>query len=329
MIIPKKLEKGDEIRILAPSCSAKTVDQKFIDLAQNKLLEMGFKVTFSENFYAHDHLNTSDPVLRAQDLMKAFCDPNVKAIIPIRGGFPAVDILDLLDFEIIKKNPKIFCGYSDITVLAAAINSKTGLVTYSGPNFGSFAMQKGLEYTVDYFLKILTQNQNFQIQPSEFWSEDLWKKDQENRKFIKNIGPKIFKEGSAVGEIVGGNMCTLQLLQGTDMYPDLENKIIFFEEDGEFEHMFNWLLDRNLASFLLQKNAHKIKGFVFGRLQTSAKCYEDDLKYIFEKKFKNLDIPVVYNMDFGHSFPIFTFPIGGKCKLVAKANSVQLEMLEF
>jgi len=325
-MIPEKLKKGDEIRIIAPSCSAKTVDQKFITLAKEKLESLGFKISFSKNFYEHDLLNTSDPIKRAEDLNQAFADKDVKAIIAVRGGFPANELLELLDYDLIEKNPKIFCGYSDITALSNAIYAKTGLVTYSGPNFGSFAMEKGFEYTLDYFIKMLMDDECFDVLPSEFWSEDRWKKDQENRIFIKNICPKIFKEGKAEGEIVGGNMCTLQLLQGTEYYPDLKDKILFLEEDGCFEDVFKWVLDRNFSSLLQQPNAKSIKAIVFGRMRTQSKTTFEELEYIFAKKFKDLNIPIIYNLDFGHTNPMFTFPIGGRCMIDADDGQLYLKI---
>ncbi|MBI96032.1 LD-carboxypeptidase [bacterium] len=326
-MIPEKLKKGDEIRIIAPSCSAKTVDQKFITLAKEKLESLGFKISFSKNFYEHDLLNTSDPIKRAEDLNQAFSDKDVKAIIAVRGGFPSNELLELLDYDLIKKNPKIFCGYSDITALSNAIYAKTGLVTYSGPNFGSFAMIDGFEYTLNYFIKMLVDDKSFEVFPSKFWSEDRWKKDQENRNFIKNSGPKIFREGKAEGEIVGGNMCTLQLLQGTAYYPNLKDKILFLEEDGCFEDVFKWVLDRNFSSLLQQPNAKSIKAIVFGRMQSQSKTTFEELEYIFAKKFKDLNIPIIYNLDFGHTNPMFTFPIGGRCKIDAKAGDFKLEIL--
>ena len=325
-MIPSKLKKGDEIRVIAPSCSAKTIDTKFLDLAVAKFESLGFKVTFSKNFFEHYLLNTSDPVKRADDLNQAFKDKNVKAIIAVRGGFPANELIDLLDYDLIKRNPKIFCGYSDITALSNAIYAKTGLVTYSGPNFGSFAMKKGFDYTLEYFLKLLTREDSFEVVPSEFWSEDRWKKDQNNRNFIKNIGPKIFKEGSAEGEIIGGNMCTLQLLQGTRYYPDLTDKILFLEEDGCFEDVFKWVLDRNFTSLMQQPDAKSIKAIVFGRMQTNSKTTFEELEYIFAKKFKDLNIPIVYNLDFGHTNPIFTFPIGGRCRIDASSDNFKLKI---
>ena len=325
-MIPSKLKKGDEIRIIAPSCSAKTVDPKFITLAKEKLESLGFMISFSKNFYEHDVLNTSDPIKRAEDLNQAFEDKNVKAVIAVRGGFPANELLELLDYDLIKRNPKIFCGYSDITALSNAIYAKTGLVTYSGPNFGSFAMEKGFQYTLEYFLKLLTKKDGFEVFPSEFWSEDRWKKDQVNRNFIKNMGPKLFKEGSAEGEIIGGNMCTLQLLQGTEYYPDLTDKILFLEEDGCFEEVFKWVLDRNFTSLMQQPNANSIKAIVFGRMQSNSKTTFKELEYIFAKKFKDLNIPIVYNLDFGHTNPMFTFPIGGWCRIDACSDYFKLKI---
>ncbi|MGQ0515407.1 LD-carboxypeptidase, partial [Bacillus sp. D-CC] len=132
---------------------------------------------------------------RVQDLHEAFRDPNVKAILTTLGGYNSNGLLKHLDYHLIRENPKFFCGYSDITALNNAIYTKTGLVTYSGPHFSSFGMEKGLEYTTDYFLKCLTSNETIEVLPSEIWSDDSWYIDQENREFIKNEGYVSIHEG--------------------------------------------------------------------------------------------------------------------------------------
>lgn len=112
---------------------------------------MGFQVTFSKHAEELDRFASSSISSRVQDLHRAFRDPNVKAILTTLGGYNSNGLLKHLDYDLIRKNPKFFCGYSDITALNNAIYTKTRLVTYSGPHFSSFGMEKGLEYTNDYF----------------------------------------------------------------------------------------------------------------------------------------------------------------------------------
>lgn len=131
MIIPKKLQAGDEIRIIAPARSLSLLSEEHIDLAKEKLEKQGFKVSFSKNCREKDIFMSSSIQSRVEDLHDAFKDINVKAIFTVIGGFNSNQILKYLDYNLIRNNPKILCGYSDITALANAITAKTEMVSYS------------------------------------------------------------------------------------------------------------------------------------------------------------------------------------------------------
>lgn len=151
-MIPEKLKSGDEVRIVAPSRSMAILGEDCINLATKRLEELGLKVTFGKYVkdFDEDYMCTNAKD-RAEDLNEAFRDKNVKAILTVIGGFNSNQILKYLDFEMIKNNPKILCGFSDITILLDAIYAKTGLVTYYGPHYSSFGMKKGFEYTLEKF----------------------------------------------------------------------------------------------------------------------------------------------------------------------------------
>ena len=151
-MVPEKLKVGDEIRIIAPSRSMAILGDDCINLATKRLEELGLKVTFAKHVkdFDSDYMCTNAKD-RAEDLNEAFRDKNVKAILTVIGGFNSNQILKYLDFEMIKNNPKILCGFSDITILLDAIYAKTGLVTYYGPHYSSFGMKKGFEYTLEKF----------------------------------------------------------------------------------------------------------------------------------------------------------------------------------
>ncbi|MBL2480217.1 LD-carboxypeptidase, partial [Klebsiella pneumoniae] len=138
--------------------------------------------------------------------------------------------------------------------------------TYSGPHFSSFGMEKGLEYTTDYFLQCLTSNKPIEVLPSETWSDDSWYIDQENRKFIKNEGYVSIHEGEATGDIIGGNMSTLNLLQGTSYMPNLKDKILFLEEDSLTGTSTLKTFDRYLHSLMQQQDFEYVKGIVIGKM---------------------------------------------------------------
>ena len=231
-IIPNKLQKGDEIRVIAPSRNMSILNDETINIAKTTLENMGFKVTFGKKVYKteYEEYLCSSINDRVEDLHEAFKDKNVKAILTVIGGFNVNQILDYIDYDLIKNNPKIICGYSDITALLEAITRKTGLVTYYGPHFSTFGIKLGNEYTIDYFKKMLVENDSVEVKASNSWSNDLWFLDQDKREFENNKGLEVINYGSGKGTIIGGNLCTLNLLQGTSYMPKANDIILFIED---------------------------------------------------------------------------------------------------
>lgn len=328
MIIPKKLERGDEIRVIAPSRSFSIISKEVINSAKKRLENEGFKVSFSEHCEESDVLNSSSIKSRVEDIHEAFRDKNVKAILTVIGGFNSNQILRYLDYNLIKSNPKILCGYSDITALANAITAKTGMVTYSGPHFSTFGMKKGFEYTMEYFKKCLMNEKPFQIYSSKEWSDDFWFKNQENRKFIKNKGYQVINEGKAEGRILGGNLCTFNILLGTEFMPDLTDSILFIEGDDLAGDYFSVEFERNIQALIHQPNFDQVNGIVIGRFQKRTDMNLEKLKYIIKTKEELKDIPIIANADFGHTNPMFTFPIGGIVRINAGKDNVLLEIIK-
>ena len=207
-LFPSKLVKGDEVRVIAPSLSLKTMSQDTIDYAIHVLEAMGLKVSFGKHVNEIDMFGSSSIESRLSDLHEAFADKHVKAILAVRGGSNANQLLQYIDYDLIQKNPKIFCGFSDITALQNAIYHKTGLITYSGPGFSSFAMHKGFEYSLEFFRKIFFEQSSINLVASKSWSDDPWFLDQDNRTFYDNDGYCLINPGKAKGTIVGGNLTT-------------------------------------------------------------------------------------------------------------------------
>ena len=326
-IIPEKLKKGDEIRIIAPSRSMKILGKDCIELATKRLEEEGFKVTFAEHVMDSfdDDYNCAKVEDRVKDLEEAFKDKHVKAILTVIGGYSSNQLLQYINYDVIKENPKILCGYSDITALLDSIYAKTGLVTYYGPHYSSFGMKKGFEYTLEYFRKMfIEENEEIDVLPSKEWSDDAWFIDQENREFFENKGYLTINEGKAEGEIVGGNLCTLNLLQGTEYMPDVENKILFLEDDGMAGNAFIMEFDRNLQSLL--HTLKTVKGIVIGRAQKNCNMTDEKWIKLIKNKAELNDIPVIANVDFGHTTPICTFPIGGYAKIEAKDGKASIQI---
>ena len=323
-MIPSKLKAGDEVRVIAPSRSMKILGEDCKKLATERLEALGLKVTFGK------HVMEADPDYmcasrdsRVEDLNEAFRDKNVKAILTVIGGFNSNQLLDYIDYDAIKMNPKIFCGFSDITALSNAIHAKTGLVTYSGVHYSSFGMLKGFEYSLEYFKKMFFGEEEFEVVSSKEWSDEAWFIDQENRHFEANEGMYVINEGKAEGNIVGGNLCTLNLLQGTEYMPDINNKILFIEDDELSGPIFLMEFDRNLQSLMHMPEFKTVKGIVCGRVQKGSCMTKEKWFKIFDKpELKN--IPVIAGVDFGHTTPIITFPVGGQARIEAKNGEAKI-----
>ncbi len=319
--VPKKLKKGDEVRVIAPSLSLSIISKKNRTIANNRFKKLELNLTFGKNVEQINSLGSSSVKSRINDLHEAFKDKNVKMIISVIGGYNSNQLLSHIDWSLIKKNPKIFCGYSDITIFLNAIFKKTGLITYCGPHYSSFSEKLNFNYTRKYFKECLMSNKKFTISPSSRWSDDEWYQKQNNRYFIKNKGWHIINKGKIKGIVIGGNLCTLNSLQGTDYFPSLDNSILFIEDD---ENTNPEIFDRNLQSLIHQKEFKKVKGLVIGRFQRKSKISNDLLKQILLSKRELNKIPIVANVDFGHTQPILTFPIGGNVSIDLNSNKNNL-----
>ncbi len=321
-IYPKKLQKGDGIRIIAPSCSISIISSDNRKIANDHLTDLGLKITFGKHVNEIDEFRSSPIKSRINDLHEAFLDSNVKAVFAVIGGFNCNQLLKYIDWNIIKNNPKIFIGYSDTTALQNAIFAKTGLVTYSGPAWSTFGQKLHFDYTLDYFKKCLMSDSKFEIKPSEKWSDDLWYKNQNKRILIKNKGWLIINKGKASGTILGANLCTLNLLQGTEYFPDLNNSVLFLEDDSESKDVH---FDRDLQSLIHQPSFKGVKGMVIGRFQKASEMQDANLIKIIKSKAELKNIPVIVNVDFGHTSPIITFPIGGEVIMDTKKKSIVIK----
>ncbi|AND41097.1 MULTISPECIES: S66 peptidase family protein [Cytobacillus] len=314
-MLAERLKPGDEIRVIAPARSMAIIKGEQLRIAQERLNQLGFTITYGKNAELHDEFFSTSIEERIEDLHDAFTDPNVKGILTVIGGYNANQLLNYIDFEIIKNNPKILCGFSDITALQGAIYKKTGLITYSGPHFSSFGVKHGFEYTLDSFINAVTNDAPYEILASSDWSDDPWYLDQEDRHFIKNNGYTVIQEGDAEGRLIGGNLCTLNLLQGTEFMPSLKDSILFIEDDEE-SHALTF--DRDLQSLLHLPDAQGIKGILIGRFQKNSQVTEEALRKIIESKKELHGIPVIADVNFGHVQPYATIPIGGRAAIKAK-----------
>jgi muramoyltetrapeptide carboxypeptidase LdcA involved in peptidoglycan recycling len=324
-MFPSKLKKGDEIRVISPARSMAIISKESRVIANKRFNDIGLTVSFSKNIEEKDDFNSSSIESRLNDLHKAFSDKNVKAIITTIGGFNSNQLLRYIDYKILKQNPKIFCGFSDITALHNSIYSKTKLVCYYGPHFSSFGMLKGFDYTLDYFKKCLFDSIPFEIMPSKEWSDDEWYKDQEKRNFINNKGYVTINEGEAKGTIIGGNLCTFNLLHGTEFMPSLKESILFIEDDCESKPQH---FDRDLQSIIHQPGFEDVRGIIIGRFQKESNMTNNLLAKIIKSKKELQGLPIISNVDFGHTTPIAIFPIGGRAEIVSNKDRIGIKIIE-
>ncbi len=319
-----KLKPGDKVCVIAPSRSLGIISQHVIELATTRLNEIGLEVCFSKNCHQMDEFHSSSIEARIDDLHTAFSDKTVKGILTAIGGHNSNQLLNKIDYSIIKSNPKILCGFSDITALSNAIYTKTELITYNGPHFSTLGMAQGLDYTIEYFKKCLMSENGYSITPSQYWSDDEWYINQDQRDFYPNTGYQVINTGQASGTIIGGNLCTFNLLQGSCFLPEPENAILFLEEDNLLELNTLSEFDRNLQSIIHLKSFHSVKGIVIGRFQTASQITLEQICKLIHSKPELNSIPVICNLDFGHTTPQITFPIGGEAEIIATSTRCEI-----
>lgn len=302
-ISPPALKKGDTIALTAPAGAI--FNQNYIDKIEIKLKNLGFKVVKGETLQAENGYLAGSDDLRANELHSFFQSKNVHAILAMRGGWGCARLFPLLDFELIKNNPKIIMGYSDLTSLLIAITNKTGLITYHGP----MGYSSWKSFSSDQVLNTLVYgNQHKIMNPPDYQSE-----------------LKTYVQGTAKGELVGGNLTVVCSLLGTEFEPRWQGKILFLEETKEEPYR----IDRLLWQLKLAGVFQKINGLVLGAFnQCEAETPEESftLSEVFDQHFNELDIPVYSGAAFGHIIPKIVLPIGVLTEM--DANQFSLQFLE-
>lgn len=306
--LPVALNKGDTVGLVCPS---KAVDEKAeIQVAQEALQALGFKVKLGKHLTARrGHLAGTD-IERASDINNMFADKDIKAIICLSGGSGAARILPLLNYPLIRDNPKVLLGFSDITALHNAIQAQTSLVTFHGPN----ATASWNTFNVDQFQRVFFERELMNYQNVRLAEDDLVQR--QNR--IITIS-----SGKARGELIGGNLTVLTALAGSPYLPDFSGKILFLEDVEEAPYR----IDRMLSTLKLMGALDKIAGFMFG---ACVDCRPIGgygwltMEEIFNDHIKPLNIPAYRGAMIGHIRQQFIVPIGGKIEMDADAGSFRL-----
>ena len=326
-IKPKHLEPGDVIGIVSPSSHIANFPRR-LARGISAIEKLGLRVKLGKNAKKISGYNAGTAEQRASDIHDFIADREVSAIICSTGGLNANAVLDLLDYGLIRKNPKIFCGFSDITALNNAITKLSGLVTFSGPtvlpSFGTFGGPD--EFTLDCFKKAVFGNSAIGLLkcPDEYSDESLYWDKEDNRRphYDKASGHRLVHDaGSVTGVLWGGNFNTFCCLGGTKYFPKLEGAILFLEDVGEKVA----LVERRLVYLEQLGVFRKIKGLIYGRPANVVINPGDlDLYEVLRSFGAKYNISIVAGFDIGHTVPLITIPLGVKARINTALVSVEI-----
>jgi len=301
---PKKLNKKDVIGIISPASSPDELTR--IQTGVKYLEGLGYRVKVGENVGKnHGYLAGTDQE-RVDDIHSMFKDKNVKAIFTLRGGYGAFRLLDKIDYRIVKSNPKIFVGYSEITSLQMAFFEKAGLITFAGPMVAVDFYDEVSAYTNELFWATITSNKKLG-----------------KIKYPENQKMPHLQKGVASGRLIGGNLAVFAHLLGTPYFPNLTGKILMVEDIGELPYR----VDRMLNQLRLSGSFKKIKGIILGRF---IDCNEHDpnkktltLGEVISEYIGTLKVPSIYTFPHGHIKDFVTIPFGLKVNLNATKGTVE------
>jgi len=318
---PPRLQQGSTIGIVSPSWGGAGMFPHRVELGINQLKSLGFNVRIARHALNQHGYVSDTPEHRAQDIHDMFSDPEVKAVIAAIGGDHSCHLLPLLDFDLIRDNPTIFMAYSDITVLNVAIWVATGLVTFNGPalltDFAEYP--KMFDYTEHYMLKALCHTEPMgRIESSPLWTEELL--DWEEKKYLER--PRKMqssddwtwlREGEAEGILIGGCLESLQHLRCTRFWPAWDDAILFFETSEEKPSPAT--VDGILMDYENMGVLGKLRGLLVGRPMYYNDEEKAELHEIILERTRQYAFPVISDMDFGHTAPQITLPIGCRARI--------------
>lgn len=302
MIIPEKLKIGDTIGVVAPSNPIINENVEEIQKAKEIVEKLGFKVKFSKNLFSNTNIYSATAKEKVEDINSMFKDKEVKMIWCAKGGENSNSTFEYLDYELIKQNPKIICGYSDITSITNIITEKTGLVTFSGTNFKTIATDE-TDYSLKEVLKRFVDG-NLELGETEY-------------------GYKTIQDGFTEGKLIGGNLSLIRAMVAGKYSIDFTDKILFLEELG-FET--GPALASNFLYYMKQNGIfNKIKGIWLGNYtHESGVKLEEILLNVLEDEFKG---PIIKSENFGHIEKKTVIPIGVRAK-IDTSEDIKIKLLE-
>ncbi|MCC7301813.1 MAG: LD-carboxypeptidase [Bacteroidia bacterium] len=297
-----ELKTGDTVAIVSPAGAV--FDPAAVSEFKAILEGLSFRVVTGKTTALRTGYFAGNDAERSKDLMDAFANPGVRGIFCAKGGWGSARLLPLLDLEVIRKNPKVLIGFSDITFLLNAITEKCGMVTFHGP-VGNSAWNT---FSVASFRRCVLERKE---QIVSF-----------------NGDTRILKNGTAEGVLWGGNLSVLCSMLGTPWMPDLSGAILLLEETTEEPYR----IDRMLTHLDQAGIFARVNGIVFGKC-TKCLAEEPDKAYtteeVFQMHFSGLSIPVVSGLPFGHTVDKLTLPIGCKASLSTETGNFLLSTTPF
>lgn len=329
---PPRLQPGNTIGIISPSWGGGAHYPHRIERGVAHLRSLGFQVKTAPHALNSIGFVSDTPENRVADIHAMFLDPEVTAIIASIGGDHSCHLLPLLDFDLIAAHPKIFMGYSDVTVLNVAIHAITGLVTFNGPalmtDFAEYPAM--LAYTEHYFLKtVCSPSPAGRIDPSDWWTDEFqdWGTQADltrPRAHTASEGWSWLKPGRAEGVLIGGCIESLQHLRGTRYWPDWTGAILFVETSEEKPSPAE--VDGILMDYENMGVFDQLAGLLVGRPMLYTREERQVLREVVLARTYRFDFPIVADMDFGHTAPLMTLPIG--CRAVIDGDAHRFEIVE-
>ncbi|MEF2290757.1 S66 peptidase family protein [Virgibacillus dokdonensis] len=334
---PNKLQKGDRVATVSPSWggAGETELRNRYEIGVRRLEEVfGLEVVPMPNSLKGAAYVYENPQARAEDLMQAFQDPTIKAIIANIGGEDSIRLLPYIDFSVIRNHPKIFMGYSDATMVHLFCY-KAGLSSFYGPAIlTDFAENVEMhEYTIDFIERTLfSQKPIGKVEAAKEWTSEFldWfvpANSQIKRSMQPNNGYELLQgKGIVSGHLIGGCMEVLEFAKGTELWPKMDHwkdGMLFFETSEEKpspDHVKRWL--RNYAA---QGILHVVNGMIFAKPQQEQ--YYEEYKTVIRTVLQEYDLehlPVLYNLNFGHTEPKFILPYGAMAKMNCEAKTFSI-----
>lgn len=312
MIFPEPLKKGDNVFLFCPS--SPIIPEEDIEKCKKVIIDLGFNPVIGKSLYEnYGGYMAGKAEIRIEDLHEAFSRKDIKGIFCVKGGYSASQLLDKIDYELIKNNPKVFVGYSDVTNLHIVFNQKCNLGTYHGPMVKSNMINDFNDYTKTSFFEAMEKNETKYEEP-------------------ENMPLSILTEGNTPSEnisgvLTGGNMAIIVTTLGTQYEIDTKDKILFLEDvDEEIGSLNRMLTHLKYAGKLSDCKAVVFGNFVVCKNTYTKENQHYELLELLKDFFADYDKPVIYGMESGHKKPyMFTLPLGAKCSINLQNKEILFE----